>query len=249
MFSAIIVDDELPGRQMLAGMMENFFPGRVKVMALCDSVEEALINIELHKPEVVFLDIEMPRASGFDLIEKSGSHDFLVVFVTAYNEYAVKAFKVNALDYLLKPVQRDDLHATLNKLDKRLKEDSKEWKDEVFKKIIALSSHSTPKIGLPTMNGFVFIDVHEIIRCEADSNYTILCTTDKKIVVSRTLREVEETLKSYNFFRVHKSHLANLDKVMKYIKAEGGSLVMTDRSEIPVSRPAKEELEKRLMML
>src|SRR5438132_13004675 len=120
MIRSIIVDDELHGRQMLAGMLQNFFPARVNVLALCDSVAEGIAGIEKHKPDVVFLDIEMPDGSGFDLIERSGKNLFLVVFVTAFNDYAVKAFKVNALEYLLKPLQREELGATLDKLDQRL---------------------------------------------------------------------------------------------------------------------------------
>ena len=190
MIRAIIVDDELHGRQMLASMLQNLFPSRVHVMELCDSVASGVTAIEKHKPDVVFLDIEMPDGSGFDLIEKSGKHLFLVVFVTAFSDYAVKAFKVNALEYLLKPIQREELKAALDKLDERLLDGIGNWKEEVLKKLISLTKHEVPKIGLPTMNGHVFVNIEEIIHCEADSNYTIVHFADKNMVVSITFREL-----------------------------------------------------------
>jgi len=249
MFTAIIVDDELHCRQMLAGMLDRFFPGRVNVLALCSSVDDAMISLKQHRPQVVFLDIEMPHHSGFDLIEKSDDYPFQVVFTTAHNKYAVKAFKVNAIEYLLKPIQHDDLQLTLEKLDKRLSDPPKTWKEPVLKTLTPLIEQVIPKIGLPTMSGHLFINVHEIIRCEADSNYTIVHLPEKRVVVSRTLKQIEEALKKYSFFRVHKSHLINLEKVLKYSKADGGTIVLSDQVEVPVSRNVKEELERVLPML
>jgi two-component system LytT family response regulator len=249
MIKAIIVDDEFHGRQMLANMLQHFFPSRINVMTLCESVAEGVAAIEKHKPDVVFLDIEMPDGSGFDLIEKSGKHLFLVVFVTAFSEYAVKAFKVNALEYLLKPVQREELSATIDKLDQKLLEGIGNWKDEVLKKLISLTKHEVPKIGLPTMNGHVFINIEEIIYCEADSNYTIVYFANKNMIVSRTLRELEEELKAYPFFRVHKSYLINLNKIVKYSKTDGGTVVLTNNASVPVGGKMKDDLTKMLHLL
>ncbi|HTH56728.1 MAG TPA: LytTR family DNA-binding domain-containing protein [Cyclobacteriaceae bacterium] len=249
MIRAIIVDDEPLGRQMLSGMLKNFFPGRVEVMDLSNSVADGLASIEKHKPNVVFLDIEMLDGTGFDLIERSGKHLFLVVFVTAFNDYAVQAFKVNAIEYLLKPIKLEELGVTLDKLDQRLLEGIGNWKEDILKKIMAFSPREIPKIGVPTTNGHVFINVDEIIQCEADSNYSIVHLGDKRMVVSRTLKEMEEVLKEYRFFRIHKSHLINLNKVIKYSKADGGTVSLTNHLNVPVGRHAKDELEKLLRLL
>ncbi len=249
MLKAVIVDDERKGREMLAGMLQNFFSSQVEVLTLCKNVTEGVEAIHKQNPDVVFLDIEMPNESGFELIEKASGYNFSVVFVTAFSEHAVKAFKVNALDYLLKPVQKAELARTLVKLEKLQQQGQEMNQQLLLKKIIAFSAHASPKVGLPTLQGSIFIEVLEIIRCEADDNYTIIFLPQQKQVVSRTLKDVEEALKPYNFMRVHKSHLVNLDKVVRYHKQDGGLLILKDNSQIPVGRQSKEELEKRLVIL
>jgi two-component system LytT family response regulator len=212
-------------------------------------VAEGVEAIRVQNPDVVFLDIEMPNESGFELIEKAKVYNFSTVFITAFSEHAVKAFKVSALDYLLKPVQREELAHTITKLEKVQQHGGELAQQHLLQKLIGFSAHTSPKIGLPSLQGLIFINVHEIVRCEADDNYTLIFLPQQKHVISRTLKDVEETLKAYNFMRVHKSHLVNLDKVVRYQKQEGGVLILQDNSQIPVGRQTKEELEKRLMLL
>ncbi|GHN01038.1 DNA-binding response regulator [Cytophagales bacterium WSM2-2] len=247
MLKAIIVDDERSGREMLETLLSSSFSQRIKVVALCQNVDEGVRAIQTHSPDVVFLDIEMPNESGFELIEKVNPLSAAIVFVTAYSQHAVQAFKVNALDYLLKPVQREELERTITRLEKTKTAGEVLTQQDLLQKIMSFSAQ--PKVGLPSLNGMIFIEVKDIIRCEASDNYTMIFTNDKKYVISRILKEVEESLKVHNFLRVHKSHLVNLEKVIKYLKHEGGTLVLQGNAEVPVGRQAKEELERRLHFL
>jgi two-component system LytT family response regulator len=246
MLKAIIVDDEPNSREMLAEMLKRSFNSKVEVAALCKNVAEGVEAIHSQNPDVVFLDIEMPNESGFELIKKVSNYRFLTVFVTAYSEHAIKAFKVNALDYLLKPVQRTDLEETIEKLINTMRQGVVLEQQQLLQKLIALSTNRKPKIGLPSSRGMIFIEVEEIIRCEADDNYTIVVMSRQKHIVSKTLKDVEEALRAYNFIRVHKSHLINLGKVERYQKHDGGVIILEDDSRIPVGRHNKEELERRL---
>jgi two-component system LytT family response regulator len=173
MLRAVIVDDEMSNREILTAMLNNFFPGRVEVLALCDSVKTALVEINDKNPDVLFLDIEMPTDNSFSLIEKTKDRKYDVVFVTAYSHYAVEAFKVNAIDYLLKPLSKEDLGRALDKLEKNKKNDSFNSQEKLLQKIAAFSASSKTKIGLPTLSGTIFIDVHDIIHCQADGSYCV----------------------------------------------------------------------------
>ncbi len=249
MLKAIIVDDERNGREMLAALLQNFFSSRVQVAALCKNVEEGLEAIRSYSPDVVFLDIEMPGESGFELIEKASAYNFSTVFVTAFNEHAVKAFKVSALDYLLKPINREELRLAIEKLEKVQMKGDETAQQRLLEKLMTFPTPTNPKIGLPSLQGLIIVSVDEIIRCEADDNYTVVFLSQAKYVVSKTLKDVEETLKPYNFLRVHKSHLVNLDKVIRYLKQDGGMLILKGDSQVPVSRYGKDELERRLVTL
>jgi two-component system LytT family response regulator len=249
MLKAIVVDDERSGREILASILRESFGQRISVAALCKNVAEGLDALYAHAPDVIFLDIEMPNESGFELIEKANPLHASIVFVTAYNHHAVRAFRVNALDYLLKPVQRDELSHVIDRLEKLRSEGEKFTQQQLLQKIMTFSSQANPKVGLPSVNGLIFIEVRDMIRCEADDNYTVIFTSNQRHVISRTLKDVEESLKEHNFLRVHKSHLVNLEKVSKYLKQDGGTLILQDNSQVPVGRHAKEELERRLVTL
>jgi two-component system LytT family response regulator len=213
------------------------------VVGNADSIGPAEELIRKMKPDLVFLDVEMPFGNGFDLLEKFEKINFSVIFSTAYDHYAVKAIKINALDYLLKPVDINDLKIAVGKVEGKLKESNSDttWQLEALLNNIK-EKGLVKKIAVPSLNGLTFINIEEIVRCESDVNYTNIFLTDrKKITVSKPLKEYEELLSEYNFFRIHNSALINMIHVKQYIKGEGGYLVMSDGVSVEVSRRKKAE--------
>ena len=249
LIKAIIVDDEHKARELLCLLINRELRTKVEVHATCASVEDALKAIMEHAPDLVFLDIEMVGESGFSLLEKlEGRIDFQVIFTTAYSQYALDAFKVNALDYILKPVTPAALIKAVTKAGERLngkKENGKDTLIEQFKKL-----YSYQRLGLPTDKGVIFIDINNILRCEASSNYTYIYLNNKqRIIVCRTLKQLEEALRSYSFFRIHKSHLVNLKTISGYRKGEHSNITLSDGTELPVSRNIKAEFEETLEVI
>ena len=192
------------------------------------------------KPELVFLDIEMPHMNGFEFL-KASSQDFGVIFTTAYDEFALVAFQHSAIDYLLKPIASDDIARAVQKFETgRLGAVTASQIEILFNR---LEGKGFTKVALPTQEGLEFADPTEIMRCESSSNYTNIHFRDKsRILISKTLKEVEEMLDGHGFFRVHHSHLINLNDIKKYVKGAGGYLVMDDDCQVPVSRSRKERL-------
>ncbi len=214
-------------------------------MAVCSSAEEALKAIQRLEPQLVFLDIEMPQMNGFEILERLPEINFHLVFTTSYDQYAIKAIRFSAIDYLLKPIDREELQKAVQKVMKQIQKPISQQLEILLQKL----NHSTAvnKVALPTMEGLQMVNVDSIIRCESDSNYTIICLKDKqKLVVARTLKEIEEMLEDYPFARVHHSYMVNLNEINKYIRGEGGYLVMSDGSQVDVSRSKKESLLKKL---
>lgn len=245
MIKAIIVDDEPFCCEALATLLERYCP-EVRVAAVCHSGASALDAIEEQHPQILFLDIEMPRMNGFDLLEKVRDINFEIIFTTSYDQYALKAIRFSALDYLLKPIDREELQKAVQKVVQRLRYPLPQQLEILLQKFNRPAS-AIQKIALPTMEGLQMIPVNSIISCESDSNYTVFLLKNKqKIIVSRTLKEIEELLEEYTFLRVHHSYLVNLNEVNKYIKGEGGYLVMSDESTVDVSRSRKETLLKKL---
>ena len=243
---AIIVDDEPYCCESLATLLERFCP-EVKVSAICNSGQEALIAIQEIKPTLVFLDIEMPYMNGFELLEKLPVMDFELVFTTSYDQYAIKAFRFSALDYLLKPIVREELQKAVKKVVER-KHNPLPQQLEILLQKINQPNIPIQRIALPTMEGLQLVPVSSIISCASDGNYTVFLMKDKqKIVVSRPLKEVEEMLNEHSFFRVHHSYIVNMNEINKYIKGEGGYLMMSDGSSVDVSRSKKEVLLKKLL--
>lgn len=243
MCNAVIIDDEQSGRQMLQALIEKYFAQQVNVVATAESVAQGAEAIRHHQPDLVFLDIEMPEASGFELFDRV-KLSFEVIFVTAFSEYAIKAFKVNAIDYLLKPLDATEFRLAVNKAISRIKEKSPapaplvEWLKGFSK---------SSKIGLPLSDGSLFIDVNEIVRCESSSNYTNIYLDDgKHYLICRTLKEVEESLSGYKFLRVHRSHLINVNKVSRFSKNDGGMIILSDHSKVPINRQGREAIENLL---
>jgi two-component system LytT family response regulator len=245
MITATIVDDEPDCCESLVMLLERYCP-EVKVLDICYGAETALQSIKEHEPQILFLDIEMPFMNGFELLEKAGNINFELIFTTSYDQYAIKAIRFSALDYLLKPIDREELQKAVQKAAQRNKHPLPQQLEMLLQK---LRNPTIPinKIAIPTMEGFQLLPAESIISCESQGNYTYLLLKDKrKIIASRNLKEVEELLEDYPFIRVHHSHIVNINEVEKYIKGEGGYLTMSDGSTINVSRSRKELLMKRL---
>lgn len=249
MHSCIIVDDEKDQQQLLAGMLGENFP-EYNIAGICSGVEEGLKEIQRHKPQLVFLDVLMPPKTGFDLLNGLKEINFETIFTTSYEEYAIKAFKVSAVDYLLKPFGTEELKNALVKFEERfVLKNSLQHIQTLLHNIHNNISEKT-KIALPTMQGFIFVEVGNIIRCEADNVYTTFYFADKsKAVVSKAMSDCEELLGEFNFFRTHTSHLINMRCVKEYIKGDGGYVKMTDGSTADVSRRKKDEFLSLLLKL
>ncbi len=245
MIKAIIVDDEPFCCDALEILLKRYCP-QVQVTAICHSGKDAISAIQEIPPHLVFLDIEMPQMNGFQMLEKLPFANFELVFTTSYDQYAIKAIRFSALDYLLKPVDREELQQAVQKLSRRI-EHPLSHQLEILLQKMQPASGVVQRIALPTMEGLQLVAIDSIISCAASSNYTIFFLKSKeRITVSRTLKETEELLDEHAFLRVHHSHLVNLNEIRKYVKGEGGYLVMSDESCIDVSRSKKETLIQRL---
>lgn len=244
MIKAILVDDELHGLETLSILLADYCPG-VKVMEKCSSAKKALEAIAAIQPDLVFLDIEMPVMNGFELLEEFDQISFSVIFTTSYDQYAIKAIRFSALDYLLKPVDPKELIAAVHKINKQKTHPTNEQLQMLMNQLQHKESRLT-KIAVPTFDGFELVPADEIIRCEADDNYTHLFLKSKaRIIASRTMKEMEEQFNEFScFLRVHHSYIVNLNEVVKYVRGDGGYLVMTDGTTVNVSRSRKEALLK-----
>jgi len=213
----------------------------VSIAAMCNSAEQGIVAIYAHRPDVVFLDIEMPRMNGFDMLEQFDKLFFDVVFTTAYDKFAIKAFKYSALNYLLKPVDPDDLKETVGRIVDKKTAPSKE-QIELLLQSIKQMKPSPIRIALTTADGLIFAATQDIIYCEAESNYTtVVLSGGKKIVVSKVLKEIDEALNGPDFFRVHNSYLINLNRIKKFVRGDGGYVVMDNDIAIGISRSRRQE--------
>jgi len=245
MIKTIIVDDEPFCCETLSMLLQRYCP-EIEVLDICSSGKAALKSVHVNRPQLVFLDISMPHMNGFDLLEKIPSINFEIIFTTSYDQYAIRAIHFSALDYLLKPVDREELRAAVIKVIQRQRPPLPQQLEILMRKLDQPANHLL-KIAFPTMEGLQMIAVESIISCSSDSNYTIIMLKNKqKIIASRTLKEVEEMLEDHSFLRVHHSHVVNLNAVNKYVRGEGGYLVMSDESMVDVSRSRKEMLLKKL---
>lgn len=229
----LIVDDELSGRENLKTLIENYCT-EIRIIGTASSAIEAKKLIGYLSPDVIFLDINMPVLDGFDFLESVDSSKFMVVFVTAHDEYAIRAIKARAIDYLLKPINIKELQQTVQRLLVQSTEEDN-------------SSTLVENVIIPVSYGFKVLKANEIIRLEADDCYTHIFTTrEKKITISRTMKEFEAKISSKCFFRVHKSHMVNLNHIKDYTKLDGGYITMTDEVTIQVSRRKREEFAERI---
>jgi len=245
MISAIIVDDEPYSCEALATLLERYCP-EIKLLDICYSAADALKSMQEQRPQILFLDIEMPYMNGFEMLEKLPELNFKLIFTTSYDQYAIKAIRFSALDYLLKPVDKDELQKAVQKAI-TASDDPLPQQLEILLHKLNHPKVVVNKIAIPTIEGLQMVPVESIIRCEADRNYTNLFLKNKgKITASRNLKDLEEMLEDYSFVRVHHSYVVNLNEVEKYIKGEGGYLLMSDKSMVDVSRSRKEILLKKL---
>ncbi len=241
MLRTILVDDEVSCTDILHWQLETYCP-EVKVEAICNSAAEALEKIPELKPDFVFMDIEMPGMNAFELLSRLKPLSFPVIFITAYNQFALQAFKENAVDYLLKPIEKFDLIAAVDKVRQRAGIVETGKMDQLIS-LFTEQLSTTRKIALPTSDGVSFVNVDQIVRCESDSNYTyIFLQSGEKIVITKTLKQIEESLADYPFYRVHQSHLVNLNHIVKFARDSGGYLIMSDKSNITVARQRKDGL-------
>ena len=236
---AILVDDELNSLQNLQFKIHEYCPS-IKVVSQSQNPEEAIRLIQQYKPDVVFLDIEMPRMSGFKMLEQIPEIDFEIIFITAYNHYAINAIRISAFDYLVKPVAIEDLQQTVERLGNFAVKKTRERAD-ILKKNLANPKNQEDHIAIPTNDGLEFIQIKQILRIESSSNYSkIILLTGPQMLVTRQLKDFEELLQDYRFYRVHHSHLINLNYISKYVRGDGGQITMRNGDIIDVSRRKKE---------
>ncbi len=241
--TTFIIDDEFQSRNFLHNMLQQCFP-ELKIVGDASSIKEGLQGINEYKPNIVFLDIQLIEGTGFDLLSHIPRIDFALIFVTAYDQYAIKAFRFNAIDYLLKPIVREELIEAVNKVKQKIvsaKTDTKKLVDQLYLDILN-PKKVHDKIAISTLDGFIIVPVNEIIYCHANSNYTRFYLTDRKSILSSyTLKQYDEMLSNQSFFRAHRSYLINLVHVKFYKKGEGGEIVMSNGDEIELSRTHKAE--------
>ena len=243
MIKAIIIDDEQDCRDAIINIL-NKYCSNISIAGQAGNVHDGLALIRAKEPDVVLLDIQMPDGTGFDLLEKVSKVDFQVIFVTAYDQFALTAFKFSALDYILKPIDPQELIKAAEKI--RL---APPGFDELTQKmnILLRNKNGLERITLPTLEGLSFVDVKDIIRCEAAGNYTwFYIDSGKKTLITRTLKDYDELLTPLGFFRVHHSHLVSLKYIDRYIKGDGGLVIMTDGAKVDVSRRRKDEFLKMM---
>ena len=237
-----VVDDEFQSRQLLCNLLtENF--NNVTITGEAGNVREALEGIRKSQPKLLFLDIEMRGETGFDLLQQLGTHNMQVIFVTAHNEYALKAFRYHAIDYLLKPIILSELADAVTNAGTRLPDNNLYSEEQLSNLVRSITSQKNThdKIAVPTSDGFVLVPVKEIIFCKAVGNYTEFhLLNNKQLLSSYTLKQYHDLLTEKNFLRTHRSYLINMAYVKMYRKGDGGTVIMQDGSEVEISKPNKE---------
>ncbi len=249
MIKAVVIDDEKDARFLLKNILQTNYASDIEVVGEGDDVISGIEVIEKHQPDLVFLDIQMPQGTGFDLLEKLDKINFEVVFITAYNNYAVKAFQCSAFGYLMKPIKSTELDNVIQNLKEKI-DQLKEESDKRLKVLIDNFSEEgkIKKIIISNTEGFKIVELSNIFYLEGDRNYTnFILKENRKITVSKTLGEYEDLLSDHGFFRTHQSYLANLTHVKEYLKGDGGSVVMKNGDILKVSRHKKQDFVKQFI--
>ena len=238
----VIVEDEPSASQNLINLL-NQISAEVVIVGISRSVEEGLESINRLKPDLVLLDIQLGSGSSFELLEKVGRQDFQFVFITAYSEYAVRAFQFSAVDYILKPINPERLKEALAKVSEQRRIAERSSMLSVLMDNLSNNQARPNKIVLSTADMVHVVELESIIKCQSSINYTMFYLTNgKELIISRTLKEFDEQLSGNGFFRVHRSWLINEQHIIGYDKREGGYVVMSDQSKLPVSPKKREEL-------
>lgn len=247
MIRAIIVDDEPGGREILAELLGRYCPS-VRVVASAHSAITARDELCRHRPDLLFLDIEMPFGSGFDLLDSLEDQHMEVIFTTAYDHYAIRAIRYNALDYLLKPIDRDELVEAVRRTEMRIAAQGAQGGSlkQIMRSVREAGNDDT-RLALVANDSVTMVPLADIIRCQAEANYTRFhLRNGSTILMARTLKEYEIALHERGFVRVHNSHLINLDHIRKYVRGEDGKVMMSDGAVVAVSRRRKDEFRRRL---
>ena len=246
MIKTVIIEDEQKSREMLAGIIQKNCP-QLQIVGLAKNVNDGVEVIKKENPDLVFLDISMPDGSGFDLLEKVQGHKFELIFATASDQHAIRAIKYSACDYLLKPIDIDELKTAVEKVAQKKNASPNMENLNFLIQQLKKSDDSFQKITLPTGNAYEIVNIKDIIRCEADGSYTTFFLTDKrKLMISAGLKHYEELLPESEFIRVHHHHLINMNHVVRFLKEDGGYAVMSDGTKIEISRRKKDAFMDKL---
>jgi len=238
MYKAIIVEDELNSKELLSLLLERFYKDKIDLVDTCDTCEEAISSIDNHQPTLVFMDINLPDGTGFDILDKAQNKNFFVIFTTAYDQYAIKAFKYNSIDYLMKPIIEEELSDAIAKLDHLSVLQEKDKMEHLLENI--KNNGTKQKLAISLVDEIIYLTIDDIIKIQASSAYAIIYAKDQKpIMSSKSLGHYEDLLEGSGFYRVHHSWLVNMNFIKTYQKE--GIVVLHDHSEIPVS--ARKQME------
>lgn len=240
MIRCVLIDDESNSLEVMEWLLKKYCP-QVQIEAMCQAATEGIQAINQYKPDLVFLDIEMPHMNGFDMLEQFDKLFFDVVFCTAYDQFAIKAFKYSALNYLLKPIDPEDLKETIRRVEEKKAIPAKEQIDLLLQHLREATTPVVKRVALTTNDGMLFVSTADILYCEADSNYTTVVLKNRKILVSKTLKEIDEALSGPDFYRIHHSFLINLNHIQKFVRGDGGYVMMTDGKSVSISRSKRQE--------
>lgn len=247
MIHCVIIDDERMARETFKKIIDRYFKDKLQVVAEAGSVKEGVATIHKHRPDIVFLDIEMPAENGFRLFDYFEQIDFEVIFTTAFNQYAIKAIKYSALDYLTKPINFIDLRDALKKYENKADIKSKQERIDILLSNMNLGNGIKSKVALPTLTGYQMEKINDIIFCEADQNYTkIHLVSGKCIMVSKTLKHIEDLLPEELFFRIHKSFLVNLNYIKSYNRKDGHKVLLDNEVQLDVANRRTEDFIKAI---
>jgi len=248
MIRTIIVEDEPMSREMLTMMLDRH--KEIEIVDTCSNPTDGITSIATHQPDLVFLDIQMPKMNGFDMLRKIGTVDFEVIFTTAFDQYAINAIRISALDYLLKPVDDEDLAAAIAKCRDRLTVKKPEERFENLFNNLLNKNPLDKTLALSASDGISFIKMSDILRVEANGRYAKFYLLNKEtILVSKTLGDYEQVLSANQFFRIHDSAIINLNHIKKYIRGDGGTVVLSDNTELDVARRRKDEFVRLIPKL
>ena len=250
MISTLLIDDDANLRNGMKSLLERYAPD-FNILGEADSVETGIQSMDALKPQVVFLDIQLADGTGFDILEslarKHGQATSHIVFITAHEQYAIKAFRFSALDFLLKPVDPEDLEKVIGKIRSVVSKNEGFAHIDLLLENIRRKVDNFKRIALSTSDGIHLFEISDIIRCESEDNYTkFFIKNNKPVLISKTLKEYEEMLGEHGFERIHQSHLINLSYLKSYIKKDGGYVIMSDGSHLPISQRKKERLQELL---